>query len=226
MTEADSLEIKKRARRRLVGAVALALLAAVVLPMMMDEEPHPSIQDIQISIPDRDAAGSSRRAAPASESASAPVAVAVPEDDEAVTAEKPAAEAPAPAAQPSRQAVPPVPSVSAAPRPAEPRAATPAVETRTARTAADEEARVRALIEGKGQPVLGDSYVLQIGAFSDAAKAGRLADDLRARGFQAYTERAGSVTRVRVGPVAGRVAADTVAARLKAAGHPAVLQPR
>jgi DedD protein len=85
---------------------------------------------------------------------------------------------------------------------------------------------VRALIEGKGQPVLGDSYVLQIGAFSDAAKAGRLVDDLRARGFQAYTERAGSVTRVRVGPVAGRVAADTVAARLKAAGHPAVLQPR
>lgn len=227
MTEADSLEIKKRARRRLVGAVALALLAAVVLPMMMDEEPHPSIQDIQISIPDRDAAGSPRRAAPASESASAPVAVAVPEDDEAVTAEKSAAEA-----QPSRPAVSAAPSVSvapaasAAPRPAEPRAAAPAAETRTARTAADEEARVRALIEGKGQPVLGDSYVLQIGAFSDAAKAGRLADDLRARGFQAYTERAGSVTRVRVGPVAGRVAADTVAARLKAAGHPAVLQPR
>jgi len=226
VTEADSLEIKKRARRRLVGAVALALLAAVVLPMMMDEEPHPSIQDIQISIPDRDAAGSPRRAAPASESASAPVAVAVPEDDEAVTAEKPAAEAPAAAAQPSRPAVSPAPSVSAAPRPAEPRAAAPAAETRTARTAADEEARVRALIEGKGQPVLGDSYVLQIGAFSDAAKAGRLVDDLRARGFQAYTERAGSVTRVRVGPVAGRVAADTVAARLKAAGHPAVLQPR
>jgi DedD protein len=226
VTEADSLEIKKRARRRLVGAVALALLAAVVLPMMMDEEPHPSIQDIQISIPDRDAAGSPRRAAPASESASAPVAVAVPEDDEAVTAEKPAAEAPAAAAQPSRPAVSPAPSVSAAPRPAEPRSAAPAAETRTARTAADEEARVRALIEGKGQPVLGDSYVLQIGAFSDAAKAGRLVDDLRARGFQAYTERAGSVTRVRVGPVAGRVAADTVAARLKAAGHPAVLQPR
>ena len=32
MTEADSLEIKKRARRRLVGAIALALLAAIVTP--------------------------------------------------------------------------------------------------------------------------------------------------------------------------------------------------
>ena len=91
MTEADSLEIKKRARRRLVGAIALALLAAIVLPMMMDEEPHPSIEDIQVSIPDRDKAVAARRAS-APESASAPVAVAVPEDDEVVAAEKPAPE--------------------------------------------------------------------------------------------------------------------------------------
>ncbi|HHW63868.1 MAG TPA: SPOR domain-containing protein, partial [Rhodocyclaceae bacterium] len=34
MSDAENLEIKKRARRRLVGAVALALLAAVVLPMV------------------------------------------------------------------------------------------------------------------------------------------------------------------------------------------------
>jgi len=239
VTEADSLEIKKRARRRLVGAVALALLAAIVLPMMMDEEPHPSIQDIQISIPDRDAAGSPRRAAGAADSAAAPVAVAVPEDDEAVVAEKPAAEKPAtekpapnpPAALPTapRPATPaPAGAASSAvpPRTAESRNPAPAVDAKPAASAAEEDARVRALIEGKASPARGDAYVLQIGAFSDAAKAGKLADDLRARGFQAYTERAGSVTRVRVGPVAGRVAADTVAARLKAAGHPAVLQPR
>lgn len=245
MTEADSLEIKKRARRRLVGAVALALLAAIVLPMMMDEEPHPSIQDIQISIPERDAAGSPRRSAAAADSAAAPVAVAVPEDDEAVAAEKPAAEKPA-----AEQSAPtPSASAASAPRsatpapagsapsgttpPAPPRTVdsrspspAPAAAAKPAASAAEEDARVRALIEGKASTARGDSYVLQIGAFSDAAKAGKLADELRARGFQAYTERAGSVTRVRVGPVAGRVAADAVAARLKAAGHPAVLQPR
>ncbi|WP_341648746.1 hypothetical protein [Thauera humireducens] len=51
MSDAENLEIKKRARRRLVGAVALALLAAVVLPMMMDQEPRPASGDIQITIP-------------------------------------------------------------------------------------------------------------------------------------------------------------------------------
>lgn len=231
MTEADSLEIKKRARRRLVGAIALALLAAIVLPMMMDEEPHPSIEDIQVSIPDRDKAVAARRAS-APESASAPVAVAVPEDDEVVAAEKPAAEKapaapdkPAPAAAAAKPASPPAPATpptAATP----PRPPAPAATPEPRRPSADEEARLRALIEGKTSPARGDTYVLQIGAFSDAGKAAKLVDDLRARGFSAYTERAGNVTRVRVGPVAGRAEADATAARLKSAGHAAVLQAR
>lgn len=227
MSEADTLEIKKRARRRLVGAIALALLAAIVLPMMMEEEPHPSVEDIRVSIPDRDKAASARRGA-APENASAPVAVAVPEDDEVVAAEKPAPEkapaagdkpAPAPPA-PAKPATPSAPPAAATP----PRPPAPTAEPR--RPAADEEARLRALIEGKASPARGDSYVLQIGAFSDAVKAAKLVDELRARGFPAYTERAGNVTRVRVGPVAGRAEADATVARLKSAGHPAVLQPR
>ena len=231
MTEADSLEIKKRARRRLVGAIALALLAAVVLPMMMDEEPHPSIEDIQVSIPDRDKAVAARRAS-APESASAPVAVAVPEDDEVVAAEKPAPEKvpaapdkPASAAAPAKPATQPAPATPpAAATP--PRPPAPAATPEPRRPSADEEARLRALIEGKASPARGDNYVLQIGAFSDAGKAAKLVDDLRARGFSAYTERAGNVTRVRVGPVAGRAEADATAARLKSAGHAAVLQAR
>ncbi|GAB2180296.1 SPOR domain-containing protein [Denitratisoma sp. agr-D3] len=50
----DSLDLKKRARRRLVGAAALALLAVVILPMVMDSEPKPVAQDIQIRIPSQD----------------------------------------------------------------------------------------------------------------------------------------------------------------------------
>ena len=34
-------DLKKRARRRLVGAAALALFAVIVLPMIMDPEPKP-----------------------------------------------------------------------------------------------------------------------------------------------------------------------------------------
>ncbi|MEF8705619.1 MAG: SPOR domain-containing protein [Candidatus Accumulibacter sp. UW27] len=57
MTETSDpqLQLKKRARRRLVGAVAFAGLAAVVLPMVMDEEPRPSsVPAVAIRIPGQD----------------------------------------------------------------------------------------------------------------------------------------------------------------------------
>ena len=54
-SDADLL-LKKRARRRLVGAVAFAGLAAVVLPMVMDDEPKQQVQDVQIKIPGQDQA--------------------------------------------------------------------------------------------------------------------------------------------------------------------------
>ena len=158
-------------------------------------------------------------------------AAPVPEDDEVVAAEKPATEkapaagdkpAPAASSAPAKPATPPTQPAAAMPQ----RPPAPVATPEPRRPSADEEARLRALIEGKASPARGDSYVLQIGAFSDAVKAARLVDDLRARGFPAYTERAGNVMRVRVGPVAGRAEADATAARLKAAGHPAVLQPR
>jgi DedD protein len=47
---------KKRARRRLVGAIALALAAAVGLPMLLDSEPKPLAGDIAIQIPAKDKA--------------------------------------------------------------------------------------------------------------------------------------------------------------------------
>lgn len=47
---------KKRARRRLVGAVALALAAIVALPMLLDSEPKPLATDIAINIPDKEKA--------------------------------------------------------------------------------------------------------------------------------------------------------------------------
>ncbi|AYR25492.1 SPOR domain-containing protein [Herbaspirillum rubrisubalbicans] len=46
---------KKRARRRLIGAVALALAVVIVLPMILDSEPKPLNEDIAIQIPSKDA---------------------------------------------------------------------------------------------------------------------------------------------------------------------------
>src|SRR5450830_723622 len=45
---------KKRARRRLIGAVALVLAVVIVLPMVLDSEPRPLADDIAIQIPSKD----------------------------------------------------------------------------------------------------------------------------------------------------------------------------
>ena len=76
------LELKKRARRRLVGAIALAVFAAIVLPMVMDQEPKSTTQDIQIRIPSQDASSFTSRILPVKPATSTPlppVPVAVPE---------------------------------------------------------------------------------------------------------------------------------------------------
>jgi DedD protein len=53
MTDADDvqLQIKKKARRRLVGALAFAAFAALVLPMVMDQAPAPPTQEVDLRIP-------------------------------------------------------------------------------------------------------------------------------------------------------------------------------
>jgi len=46
-----TLPEKQRARRRLVGAIALVLAAVVVLPMVLDSHPKPASGDIAVNIP-------------------------------------------------------------------------------------------------------------------------------------------------------------------------------
>jgi DedD protein len=60
---------KKRARRRLIGAVALVLAAVVGLPMLLDSEPKPVADDIAIQIPSKDKPASSAGSASANPSA-------------------------------------------------------------------------------------------------------------------------------------------------------------
>jgi DedD protein len=94
---------KKRARRRLVGAVALALAAAVGLPMLLDSEPRPLGGDIAIQIP-------SKEKAPALPMPASPVPAADSVDQgEEIIAPPPVA---APGAHPAAVEPPPVKTVS------------------------------------------------------------------------------------------------------------------
>ncbi len=47
----DVETLKRRGRRRLVGAVALVLLAVIVLPMVFDREPRKSAPAVSVRIP-------------------------------------------------------------------------------------------------------------------------------------------------------------------------------
>lgn len=243
MTDNDNLELKKRSRRRLVGAAALALLAAIVLPMVMDQEPGSPTQDIHVSIPDRDAENMAAR----------PIAGRAATPAEPQVAPPPVEQAPGPATAPD-PAVPITPNASSATAPSAPAASAPvppvirppassAAGTSTTEEAGgkpapstppapavakDEAARVRALLEGQASAAAAprESYVVQVGAFGEAAKAASLSSELKSRGFAAYTEKAGSVTRVRVGPFANKEQAEKAAERLRANGLNGVVAAR
>lgn len=62
-------DARRRARRRLVGAVVLALAAAVVLPMFLESEPKPLGSDVQIQIPSMDDGKFQNRLTPGGKSA-------------------------------------------------------------------------------------------------------------------------------------------------------------
>lgn len=199
----EELQLKKRARRRLVGAIALVLLVVVFLPMFLDSEPKPLNQDIAITIPPIPNSDTPA-AMPASP---APIpgmpSVLPPPPDEQSSAVKPvepvAEEPPAPQPEPVPAETRLPPKTEPQPKPVPKPAAKP--EKASAATSA------------------ADGYVVQLGAFSNGANAKALQKKLQENKFRAYTElvksSGGDRTRVRVGPYSSREAADKARDQLK-----------
>lgn len=109
---------KKRARRRLVGAIALALGVAVGLPMILDSEPKPLNNDIAIEIPSKEKPAVA--SASASATAAAPAANANGLDPSEEVVEAPPAGKPSPAVTAPAVAEVKAPAESAKPPKAEP----------------------------------------------------------------------------------------------------------
>lgn len=196
------LDLKKRARRRLVGATALALLAAVVLPMVMDHEPRPSTQEIQVRIPAQEAGGFASKILPAK-----PAPTPLPPVVEA----KPAAPEPAPEKVAEKPA--PKPVEKPAPKPAEKPVEKPA--------AASAEDAPRATTE---------QWVVQLGAYKEAGNVKILVAKIKQMGLPVYTEPfnmpEGPRTRVRSGPFPSREAAERAQARIKTIGVNGPVAPK
>ena len=83
---AESQEInslRRRGRRRLVGAIALVLLAVIVLPMVFDSEPRQSAPPVNVRIPGEGDAGFTPKVTPKGPGAAPSVAAAPAEPQKA-----------------------------------------------------------------------------------------------------------------------------------------------
>lgn len=209
ISEEEAL-LRKRARRRLVGAVTLVILAVVFLPMILDSEPKQEQQEIDILIPSEDQVNEASPwmtpSEPFDDDISArpeePLPFSVPEfsqaeDDSTELYGTP--RIPIPASKPHYSK----PIIQAA-RPASPtKIDTP---------------------KGEG------AFVIQLGAFADPSKARQQQQNLAASGVDAYIEtiKVGNneMVRVRVGPFPTRKAAEEGYEKLKKMGLSGVVTTR
>jgi DedD protein len=208
-TPDGQLELKKRARRRLVGAAALALLAAILLPMVMDHEPRQPAQDVQVRIPSQDASGIAAKILP-NKAAPTPLPPAPP-DSAPDTKPEPLLEAKPPAEIPRDDK----PAAKAVEKPAVKPAEKPAEKA----AGKADEARARAALAGQEAA---EPWLVLIGAYKDAANVKQLTGKLKQIGVPAFTEHfdspQGPRTRVRAGPFKTRDAAEQALAKMKKVG--------
>jgi DedD protein len=230
----EELQLRKRARRRLVGAIALVTIIAVFLPMVLDHEPKPVSQDVSIKIPSPDAGVFTSKivpVVPAQNSAPAKPEAAAPAEPPSPKAESPKADSPkvaaaaAPAAKPPAEgATPPVYDTEAAPpKKAAPEKAASPVKSAEKPVAVEPVKAVEKPAEKTKAPAKGAAgYVVQVAALNDPDKAKQMRDQIAATGVKAYTEvvptAKGNVTRVRGGPFASRAEADKARDKLKGIG--------
>jgi len=189
----------------------LALVAAVVVPMLLESDPRPLGEDVSVRIPSvddgkfvsklgepRPADAPRKSLADAEKGVLAPPTRATPENRAPVKAPEPAKAPETPkAAEPAKSAE----AGKAAPAPAPATAAEPPRE----------------------------GFVVQLAAFSDDKGANALAGKLKRAGYPAYTETIttsrGTLWRVRVGGYPTRDAAGQSRDKLKAEGHAGIVVP-
>lgn len=216
-SDPDSSTLKRRARRRLIGSIALVLIAVIALPMIFDDEKKPLDQDVSVQIPNQEVV----IARPADGKAGKgkivePKEPKSPVPDPAPRVDGPAAPSVAPVApivqaEPAREPVAasakgevikPEPKPESRPEVRkEPKAdskAAPKAEAKAAPSKA-EEARVKAILDGAiaketaaKEAAAKDStagFAVQIGAFATEDKIREAREKLGGAGFKSYTEK-------------------------------------
>ena len=241
-----TLPEKQRARRRLVGAIALVVAAVIILPMVLDSHPKPVTDDISIDIPSRPAPKVARKT---TEDTQAGVAPDNPTPDAGLAASSlaatPAASRGQSGAAKAKRGHERTPSArsqaggeaagarrrgqyrtGSARRPTNRRARRPRIARKRAAPSDDEINTAAARADANsGTPASppGSRFAVQLGAFSNDANARTWATKLKAAGVPAYTEHrkqadGSTLTLLRAGPFADRAAATAAIAKVREAG--------
>lgn len=232
----ESVEVmRKRAKYRLLGAAVLVLLGVIGFPLLFDKQPRPIAVDTPIEIPDKNKVLPLSIPAPAvslaSESAVAPPATAA----SAQNIEQKQALAPVEYEQVAPKKIAnEEPKVSSLlPEPTTIKANDKPLAKAPAKT--DDAAKAQALLDGKSLASPPDvkasasegRFVVQIGAFADAARAREVRLKVEHAGLKTYTHVAktkdGDRTRVRVGPFGTKAEADKAAEKIKKLDLPAAV---
>lgn len=203
-------QLRKRARRRLVGAITLVIISVVVLPLVFDGKPQQKDHEIEVvvfpgNVKDKVTNPASEKSAPAGREAS-----------EAEIAD-PAAAGLSKDAPSSARATSTVPDGTAR------EAVTGVAESKSAGKSADAGAET-----GNAGNARAESFVVQLGAFTDPEKARQQYKHPALSGVRVYTEQSRTekgeiMTRVRAGPFATRAEAELVKEKLKKANITGVI---
>jgi DedD protein len=186
----DVNTLKRRGRRRLVGAIALVLAAVIVLPMVFDSEPKGSAPPVSVRIPGED----ETRFAPKV----TPKTPAMPEQAVADKAADKAAEK-TPETSPEKPA--------------------PKIEITVTKGSEKPAANAEAEKQRAEAALAGEQFIVPAGAYADPAGVIEKLKAAKIPYYtEPIATKQGSVTRVRAGPFASRDSAEKVAKQLKDLG--------
>ena len=209
-TSATEIELKRRGRRRLIGAATIGLLAVVFIPMIFDGESKRTSngsslkkQEISLKVPPKEG----QPALPTPNAAAPATVVTRPPAVVEETTKPSAAEA--------KSAIP------------EPAISMPPIAAAVAKTDSPDPAASKATVVAVEAPKKG--FAVQLGVFADADNAKQTIAKMKDAKLPVYAEsipiKSGNATRIRIGPFPTHEKADSALVQIKLAGSDGKIVP-
>jgi len=221
-TDTQLDELRRKARRRLIGAIVLALGAAVLVPMLLESDPKPLGEDVSVKIPPVD---DSKFVSKLADKGKAPVEQAADAKPAAETPKPPVEATPSAASSPKDGGTSPSRQLAQA----EQRVISPGVRPAPADATPSPAAKPAPSDAAKPVEAPKSSEPQKAAESSKAAEPAKAADASKARESVAKAPESSKsgpgAYSVQLAAFTDDKGANSLAAKLKKAGHPAYTEP-